>query len=96
MARRESRPENRGSFNLTQEGVLDDRDQHCQSASSAYDLIHGRVQAQPAHAAKPHSSCKRFTPWLNVRPTWREPMRSVASNCTFSRATPASATATGS
>ena len=28
---------NRGSFNLTQEGAPDERDQHCQSAASAYD-----------------------------------------------------------
>src|SRR5208337_354242 len=50
----EPRPENRGSFNLTQEGAPDERDQHCQSAASAYDRRHGCAQAQPAHAAQPH------------------------------------------
>src|SRR5215472_3136708 len=49
-----ARPENRGVVNLTQEGAPHERDQHCQSAASAYDRRYGCAQAQPTHPAKPH------------------------------------------
>src|SRR5208337_2281203 len=67
------RPENRGSFNLTQEGAPDDRDQHCQSAASAYDRRHGRAQAQPAHTAQPtsgHCQSKFYTACSRPRAGW--------------------------
>ncbi len=47
------------------------------------------------HTQRSHiSSCKRFAAWLKRSPD--TPTRCAASNCTSSRAAPASATATGS
>src|SRR5881296_3974905 len=60
----EPRPENRGVVNLTQNGAPHERDQHRQSAASAYDRRYGCAQAQPAHAAQPHlqlqAVCRRL------------------------------------
>src|SRR5271165_2466204 len=91
----EPRPENRGSFNLTQEGAPDERDQHCQSAASAYDRRHGCAQAQPAHAAKPHlqlqavrrlaQTLTRYSDARRGAPLPTAPRRGRASICNRNR-----------
>src|SRR5271157_3705023 len=63
------RPENRGSFNLTQEGAPDVRDQHRQSVASAYDRRQMAARKLNPHTQRSHIySCKRFAAWLKRSP----------------------------
>src|SRR5271166_2341822 len=68
------RPENRGSFNLTQEGAPDERDQHCQSAASAYDRRHGRASSSTrTRSAATSIAASGSPPGSNARPIRRRP-----------------------
>ena len=58
---------------LTQNGAPHERDQHCQSAASAYDRRYGCAQAQPHTQRGYINSCKRFAAWLKRSPDTATP-----------------------